>query len=93
MCWPGFGWGRGRGWFGPWPGRGPFSHLPPWERPGRLYGPGACWWLYTPRPTYPAEPTPTDEIKALEAYMKDLKQELEGVEARIKQLGEAGRKE
>jgi hypothetical protein len=29
---------RGGGWAGPWPGRGPFSYLPPWERPGRLYG-------------------------------------------------------
>jgi len=43
----GWGWGgRGRGgWFGPWPGRGPFSYLPPWQRPGWLFGRGACWWL------------------------------------------------
>ena len=43
-----WGWGgRGRGgWFGPWPGRGPFSHLPPWERPGWLFGRGTCWWLF-----------------------------------------------
>lgn len=34
-------WGRGRG----WPGNGPFRDLPPWERPGWLYGPGACWTL------------------------------------------------
>jgi hypothetical protein len=33
------GWrGRGRGGNSPWPGRGPFSNLPPWQRPGRLYG-------------------------------------------------------
>jgi hypothetical protein len=38
------GWGGRGGWWGPWPGRGPFSHLPPWERPGWLYGRGACWW-------------------------------------------------
>ncbi|MFX1475595.1 MAG: zinc-ribbon domain-containing protein [Promethearchaeota archaeon] len=31
---------------GPWPGNGPFSHLPPWERPGWKYGPGSCWTLY-----------------------------------------------
>ncbi|RLE53843.1 MAG: hypothetical protein DRJ26_02840 [Candidatus Methanomethylicota archaeon] len=44
MAW---GWGRGRrGWIGPWPGRGPFSHLPPWMRPGWLFGRGACWWLF-----------------------------------------------
>lgn len=36
------GW-RGRGL---WPGHGPFSNLPPWQRPGWLYGRGACWWLY-----------------------------------------------
>ncbi len=39
--------GRGRGRNqGPWPGNGPFSHLPPWQRPGWLYGPGSCWYLY-----------------------------------------------
>lgn len=35
-------------WFGAWPGRGPFSYLPPWMRPGWLYGRGACWWLFGP---------------------------------------------
>ncbi|NJE48229.1 hypothetical protein E3E30_01385 [Thermococcus sp. 9N3] len=38
-------WGRrrgfGRGWrfarWLPWPGRGPFSYLPPWQRPGWAY--------------------------------------------------------
>ena len=38
----------GMGWVGPWPGRGPFSHLPPWQRPGWLFGRGACWWLFRP---------------------------------------------
>jgi len=44
----GYGWGRGRrgGFMGPWPGRGPFSFLPPWQRPGWLFGRGACWWLF-----------------------------------------------
>jgi len=52
MAWmPGWGrWGFGRGgrwgWIGPWPGRGPFSYLPPWQRPGWLFGRGSCWWLY-----------------------------------------------
>jgi hypothetical protein len=41
------GWrGRGGGWAGPWPGRGPFSYLPPWQRPGWLFGRGWCWWLW-----------------------------------------------
>jgi hypothetical protein len=36
MGWRG-SWG---GWSGRWPGRGPFSNLPPWQRPGWLYGYG-----------------------------------------------------
>jgi len=48
--WGGYGWGRGRGWgggwAGPWPGRGPFSYLPPWQRPGWIFGRGACWYLF-----------------------------------------------
>lgn len=31
------GW-RQRAYFDQWPGRGPFSDLPPWQRPGRGYG-------------------------------------------------------
>ncbi len=45
MGWRG-GWGGRGGWSGPWPSRGPFSYLPPWQRPGRLFGRGACWWLF-----------------------------------------------
>jgi hypothetical protein len=29
---------RRRAYFDQWPGRGPFSNLPPWQRPGRMYG-------------------------------------------------------
>ena len=48
MPW-GWGWrGGGWGWWSPWPGRGPFSYLPPWQRPGWLFGRGACWWLFGP---------------------------------------------
>ncbi|MEM3873514.1 MAG: hypothetical protein QXU45_00025 [Candidatus Bathyarchaeia archaeon] len=47
MAW---GWrGRGGGWAGPWPGRGPFSYLPPWQRPGWLFSFGrgfGRWWSY-----------------------------------------------
>ena len=46
MSWRGQG--RGGGWGGRYPGRGPFSYLPPWQRPGWLYGRGACWWLFNP---------------------------------------------
>ena len=46
MGWRGQGGGGGRS--GIWPGRGPFSYLPPWQRPGWLYGRGSCWWLFNP---------------------------------------------
>ncbi|USS40523.1 hypothetical protein NF865_09520 [Thermococcus aggregans] len=39
-------WGWGWYWWKPWPGRGPFSWLPPWLRPGWIFGRGACWWLF-----------------------------------------------
>lgn len=35
--------GRGRN-QGRWPRNGPFRHLPPWERPGWIYGCGSCWY-------------------------------------------------
>jgi hypothetical protein len=42
----GWGWRNRTGTDGPYPGRGPFNNLPPWQRPGWLYGRGACWRLY-----------------------------------------------
>ncbi len=45
--WWGLGWGWRRGWRGPWPGNGPWSFLPPWERPGWYFGGrGACWRVF-----------------------------------------------
>jgi Family of unknown function (DUF5320) len=29
---------RRRAYFDQWPGNGPFNHLPPWQRPGQIYG-------------------------------------------------------
>ncbi|MEM2212483.1 MAG: hypothetical protein QXK12_08820 [Candidatus Nezhaarchaeales archaeon] len=46
MAW---GWRGMGGWIGPWPGRGPFSYLPPWQRPCWIFGRGWCWRL----PGYP----------------------------------------
>ena len=50
------GFGRGRwfvgGWWSPWPGRGPFSYLPPWQRPGWVYR-RAYWRFAYPYPYYP----------------------------------------
>lgn len=99
MAW---GWyGRGRGWFGPWPGRGPFSYLPPWLRPGWLFGPGACWWLlglgaglpypYGFPPYPPTMLSPTEELSALEESKKALEEELKGIEARIEELKKASK--
>jgi len=49
MGWRGGRYARGfGGWSSPWPGRGPFSFLPPWQRPGWWFGRGACWWLFNP---------------------------------------------
>lgn len=48
-----WGWGRGGWGWSIWPGKGPFSHLPPWMRPGWVFGRGMCWrffgnpWLYS----------------------------------------------
>ena len=90
------GW-RGRGGGGLWPGRGPFSHLPPWQRPGWLYGRGACWWLYAPysQTTTPAVPTmpfvsPTStkeqEISVLEQQAKLFEQTLGQIRKRLEEL-------
>jgi hypothetical protein len=90
--------GRGGGWVGLWPGRGPFSHLPPWQRPGWLYGRGACWWLSAPyvQTTAPKDPAvvppayttvPKDQEKAmLETQAKWLEQTLEQIRKRLEEL-------
>jgi len=85
---------RYRPWFGPWPGRGPFSHLPPWQRPGWYLGRGWCWrylYAYWRYPTTPVDPR--SELEALEAYRSDLEEELKGVDARIRDLKELLSKE
>ena len=92
------GW-RGRGWSGQWPGRGPFSYLPPWQRPGWLYGRGACWHLpfsYLVDPYY-AAPVPAmkpeDESRMLaeqrtllEEQVKDLQEAMRRIEVRLEEL-------
>jgi len=94
---------RGRGnWGGPWPGRGPFSSLPPWQRPGWLYGRGACWWLYNPyfnpsvSPPIPNLTVPTsppipelpkeEEIQMLEEQIKALESHLNAIRQRLEEL-------
>jgi len=75
------------GWRGPWPGHGPFSHLPPWERPGWALGGWAPYW-----PGY-AYYDPGSERRALEAYrlyLEDLRswveEEIKRVDKRLSEL-------
>lgn len=89
---------RGGSWVGPWPGRGPFSYLPPWQRPGWLYGRGACWWLFAPylQTTIPQTPAVTppayttvpkeQEMAMLENQMKWLEETLEQIRKRLVEL-------
>ena len=80
------------GWRGRWPGRGPFSNLPPWQRPGWLYGRGACYWLYNPNLQTIAPPAPyaaiskDQEIAALENQAKLLEQTLNDIRKRLEEL-------
>ncbi|ADI32660.1 DUF5320 domain-containing protein [Staphylothermus hellenicus] len=71
----------GRGWFwhGPWPGKGAWSYIPPWERPGWIIKHNV--WTST-MPKYKIQA----EIEALESYKKALEEELKMVEERIKSL-------
>ena len=57
MSWRGRG--RNRGNYRIWPGNGPFNYLPPWQRPGWLYGRGACWRLY---PNYYSTEQPDPDL-------------------------------
>ena len=95
----GGGFGRGRG-GGLWPGNGPFRDLPPWERPGWLYGPGSCWYLGyrnwpptgvpTSAPTASVPPgiTPDAERKLLEQQQNMLQQSLESIQQSLKAIQE-----
>ncbi len=66
-----------------YPGFGPWSDLPPWERPGwRFRGRGWCWWYED----IPREFTREDEIRMLEEYARCLEDELERVKRRLKEL-------
>ncbi len=84
----GYGNGRGCRGFGNWPGRGPFSNLPPWERPGYLYGRGACMYLAQPVNTEPITKDTevallTQQKNAVELQVKALQQTLEKIQAKL----------
>ncbi|MEM2890643.1 MAG: hypothetical protein QW358_04850 [Candidatus Hadarchaeum sp.] len=61
----------------------------PWERPGWLYGPRACWRFYIQK-ARPAEASPDVDLEYLKNYAEELKRELEDVESRIKSLESQG---
>jgi hypothetical protein len=81
-----------RNWSGTYPGGGPFSHLPPWQRPGWYFGRRWCWRYFYPY-WKDAPAAIKSEIDALEAYKAGLEEELKDVEARIKELKESMSKE
>jgi hypothetical protein len=76
--------------WGPYPGRGPWSHLPPWERPGWWYGRGRCWYWLAPywRGPIPYPPiSKEDEIRYLEElkrYITDVV--LKDIDKRLEEL-------
>ena len=91
----GYGWrGRGGGWAGSWPGRGPFSHLPPWQRPGWLYGRGACWWLcgsnraYLPPTSVLPTLKPEDETTLLTEQKAMIEEQLKAMQEILKKIQE-----
>lgn len=57
------------GWYRrfPYPGYGPWSYLPPWERPGWVFGRGWCWWF---RPYVVPTLSKEDQIRYLEELKK-----------------------
>lgn len=71
--------------WGRYPGHGPFSYLPPWERPGWVYGRGRCWRYPYYQPAYGQYPEyglPKDEEIAM------LKNEQQALQARLKEIEE-----
>ena len=78
---------------GAWPGNGPFRDLPPWERPGWLYGPGSCWsmgyWRGTPASgeILPNEPQSLARQKELlESQIKTLQESIQRIEKRLEEI-------
>ncbi|MGB9827774.1 DUF5320 domain-containing protein [Thermosphaera chiliense] len=68
----------------PHPGKGPWSNLPPWERPGWYFGRGWCrLWTTTPLPPVSNE----DEAKYLEELRKYLTEVvLKEIDKRLEEL-------
>jgi len=67
-----------------YPGFGPWSYLPPWERPGWKYGRGWCWRTFWWHPLYGLREE--DEIKMLEDEARYLEERLEEIRKRLGEL-------
>ena len=76
-----------------YPGFGPWSHLPPWERPGWKFGRGRgwCWWLFTNMPELEQYPeqypiSKEEELRMLEEEARFLEEELKRIRKRIEEF-------
>jgi len=79
------GWWKRYWWGGPYPGKGPFSYLPPWERPGWVLHYG--YWAPAPVPSSTAEKTWLEYRKSIiENTIEALRSELSYIEKRLKEL-------
>lgn len=71
-----------------WPGHGPFRYLPPWERPGWLYGRGSCWYMgYRPStgvgvPSFSA----VSDIQALQSQRDLLEKQIQSLQESLKNI-------
>lgn len=77
------------GWHNHWPGRGPYVHLPPWRRPGWLYGRGACWWRrgqYHPMKPEEEITLLTEQKALIEEQQKATQDMLQRIQERIDKL-------
>lgn len=86
--------GRGR-----WPGNGPFRDLPPWERPGWLYGRGSCWYMGY-RPSFGSTPpsfSAAENVQALQSQRDIIEEQIKGLQDSLrnieKRLSEIQKKE
>lgn len=75
--------GRSRG---IWPGNGPFSHLPPWERPGWIYGRGSCWYGVYPNLGGASPINPQGEIQILKSQKELLETQLKSLQEKLVQI-------
>ena len=80
-----------------WPGNGPFRNLPPWERPGWLYGRSSCWYTgYRPRAGSIVSPYSVvsdlqslqNQKELLEEQLKNLQDSLRNIEKRLSEIQE-----